>query len=578
MFVPVAYRDAAGHGRAHAIMSGRKFPSQPVFRIRGWFCSLRRWAGLLGVISGIEIARGDNSVMLRHDLTPGALVSYDVRIEGERTAPEAGHVEVIRFTQQGALTLVVLEAVDRQNARRAWMMTLAEPKVVAVMRDGHELVDLPSATALGLPPQASQLRLVSIDTAQADAHPVGGSRVQQAGMLLALDFAHWPNRLVASGESWETPTQRAELNGTWAHQYTALEGRGADRLAVGTFSFRGAPAGPFANVAEIEQASGAWRWRVAKRSLESADADVILRYGPAEAARRLRMQVTLAARERRRLTSEETTAERAALQDLAALAQSPGSMDERQAALAGFIAAHPKSLWLPVAEELRARASLDAEVFEAMSADQMRAALTALLTRWQQAALNNAVEELQPIRDTLRELTQVNRSALHALAADTDDNVRAMAVFALAFGDQPGDLAKVTAAAGDADALVRMWAAYGLAERHDPATDAEVLHRLLDDPEEKVRRRACMAVHACVTMDSPQRARFVKRLLTMLAQDPVDEVHPHAAQALDVLATPADLPQIIEAEAKEEVPDARWQLERTIRRLSGDPVRSGSTP
>jgi hypothetical protein len=512
----------------------------------------------------------DVTVRLRHDLTPGAIVVYDVRIDGERLTRELSHEEVVRFAQRGVLTLAVLEAPDRRTARRAWMMTLDEAQVAALTRDGQDVVDLPSGKSLGLPPQASQLRVTTVDSASADANPVGGSREQQAGMLLALDFTHWPDRLVRVGETWETQAQRDELAGVWTHTYTQTEGRGADRLAVGTFSFDGEPAGPFARVAEIERAAGTWRWRVAKRSLESADADVVLRYGPPDAPRRLRMQVSLQARQRRRLDTQELSAARGELHELADLARLSGPIEQRQAALGKFIAAHPDSLWLPVARDLHERASLDADTFEDMTADQVREALTALVTRWQLAALQDDLEVLQPVRDTFRVLTNINRAVLHALAADADPNTRAMAVFCIAFGDQPTDLAVVTAACADAESRVRMWAAYGLAERRDPATDAEVLYRLLQDDEEKVRRRACMAVRTCVTPDFPQRARFVKRLLHLLNTDPVDEVHPYAANALDALATKADLPEIVEAESKQEVPAARWQLEYTIRRLRGD--------
>lgn len=524
---------------------------------------------LLAILGLPSVARGDVAVRLRHDLTAGALTAYDVRIEGERTTGSRPGKEVVRFTQSGALTLVILETPDQRTARRAWMMTLESPEVSSLARDGEPVIDPPSAKELGLPPQASQLRVSTIDSAGADASPVGGSRVQQAALLLALDFAHWPDRLVGAGESWETQTNREELAGTWTQTYTALEGRGGERLARGTFDFAGELAGPFANVARIESVRGEWFWRLAKRGLERSRSEVLLAYGPPEAPRRLRTVVTLTLKERLRLDEDRLDAARADLRALADLAAASDTADERRVALEAYLRERPESLWLPIARDLLDRAARDAAVFSDMDAERVEDALVALITRWQNAALADELEALQPIRATFAQLMSTNRAVVHELAAGEDVNLRAMAIFCVAFGDEAADLAKVIAACGDGDARVRMWAAYGLAERRDAATDPDVLFRLLDDPEEKVRRRACMAVQTCITRNSAQRDRFVKRLLDMLDHDPEDEVHPYAAQALDAIAISADLPALIAAESTQEVPAARWQLEATIQRLGG---------
>jgi HEAT repeat protein len=206
-----------------------------------------------------------------------------------------------------------------------------------------------------------------------------------------------------------------------------------------------------------------------------------------------------------------------------------------------------------------------------MDADRLRNALVTLIRRWQRAALSGSVEALQPVRATFREMMAAQRTALHELAGDADQNTRAMATFCVAFGDQPADLTVVTRACADASERVRIWAAYGLAERRDPNTDLDVLLKLLGDAHPKVRVRACQATRACVPIDSPRRGEFARRLLRMVAGDPDDLVHPPAAQALDALATEEELTALIEAEAQEEVPSARWQLEATIRRLGGKP-------
>jgi hypothetical protein len=507
-------------------------------------------------------------IRLRNDLTVGMVTEYAVRIAGTRVTPGLRYEENVRFTQEGRLTLAVLEAPDRRHARRAWMMTLDPPQLVEITRDGQPVTQPPPAGALGLPPAASQLRLATIDAAQASASPVGGSRVQRAGLLLALDFSQWPNRLIAEGETWESPVERPELAGTWKHTYVSMTGRGRTRVARGRFEFSGALIGPFADVAEVKQVTGSWAWRVAERSLEASESQVMLAYGPKGERRELSMQVSLSRTQRRKLAADDLADARTELQQLGKLSNPVNPQPE---ALAEFVKTHPESLWSPVARDLLARTRINTEALGAMDADRLRNALVTLIRRWQRAALSGSVEALQPVRATFREMMAAQRTALHELAGDADQNTRAMATFCVAFGDQPADLTVVTRACADASERVRIWAAYGLAERRDPNTDLDVLLELLGDAHPKVRVRACQATRACVPIDSPRRGEFARRLLRMVTGDPDDLVHPPAAQALDALATEEELPALIEAEAQEEVPSARWQLEATIRRLGGKP-------
>ena len=236
-----------------------------------------------------------------------------------------------------------------------------------------------------------------------------------------------------------------------------------------------------------------------------------------------------------------------------------------------FVEGHPASLWLPVARDLLERARSDVRTFGKMDAGQIADVLTKLVTRWQMAAMQNRLEPLQPVRATFRKLMKTNRGVLHELASAENPNLRAMAVFCIAFGDTPEDLARVVAACKDEEARVRAWAAYGLAERRATEVDPAVLEALLADVNDKVRQRACMAIRGCVRVDSPHRARFFKRLLERVRQDKVDEVRLLAALAVNDLATKDDLPALIDAEHEQDVPPIRRQLEATIRRLGGKP-------
>jgi HEAT repeat protein len=342
---------------------------------------------------------------------------------------------------------------------------------------------------------------------------------------------------------------------------------------VGTFAFSGNLAGQLDHVAEVGKVAGTWKWYVAKRSLYSSASDVSLSYGDPDDPRQLDLHVELALVNREHLDRAEREAALAQVNELGklAVAANDPSAEDAEANLKAFVEAHPQSIWLPVANDLLARAAFDERVFADLDADQLVTALTRLITRWQQAALSGQVEPLQPIRATLRELTESNRTTLYDLLKADDPNVRAMAVFCAAFGNTANDLEQVTTMCKDASARVRAWAAYGLAERRDPSTDADLLAQLLADQDANVRQRACMAVEACISADSDQRQRFFDLLMKMVRTDPVDEVRPRAAAALAVLATKADLPALIAAEHEQDVPPARRVLEATIRQLGGEP-------
>ena len=539
------------------------------FRLRCVFALL-----VCGVLASASVAgTAGFQVLLRNDLTPGSLSTYVVRIQGVRTTPGRRWEEQVTFEQVGRLTLVVLDAGAERQAHRVWMMSLDDPRVVSVEGAEPAGAEELSAKALGLPPKAAQLRMMTIDARRAPASAVGGSRVQRAALLLALDFAHWPDGLVRRGDGWETPAGRSELEGAWRHRFTGTEGSRSQRLAVGSFTFEGRLAGDLAQVAGVKHVVGTWKWRVAKRALQSASADVVLSYGERERPRELAMHVELELERRERIPRGRLAATAEELAELNALARdaTKSPTADAKAGLARFVETHADSLWLPVARDMLEKIALHERRFAALDKDGIVEALTSLVTRWQSVALAGDLEPLQPIRATFRELMRTKREILHGLAGTGEPNTRAMAVFCVAFGEHAEDLARVVACCKDESSRVRAWAAYGLAERRDGDVEPALLRALLADEDDKVRQRACMAVQGSLHRESPHRGAFVALLLKMARADESHAVHVHAAEAIDALAMVADLPALIEAEYEQEVPAARRQLEATIRRLGGEP-------
>ncbi len=514
-------------------------------------------------------------VRLRNDLSPGAYTRYDVSVSGVRRTQTQRYEEVLSFTQTGRLSLLVFGDSQQQprSATRAWMMQLDEPVVTSLTRAGQPVEELPHPKLAGLPPRVVQLRVGEIISARAEASAVGGSRVQRAAMLLALDFSHWPKDVISTGHEWSNTATRPELAGTWQHRYSRTEGRRAKRLAVGSFEFEGALTGEFKGVASIKSVRGEWRWLISKRSLQSVQSRVVLEYGPEVQGRVLELEVSLKLADRSRLPKDELRTARAEIKPLTVLARRAlrTGADDAKAELKAFIADHPDSLWLPVARDVLERASLEARTINTLSEDQLVDVLVSLVRRWQRAAGRNEVEKLEPLRSTYRELMESNGDAMRTLTRSDEANIRAMAAFATAFAKHPKHLQRVIELTQDEEPRVRAWAAYGLAERRDQTVDASVWFRLLEDSDRNVRLRACMAVETCVGATHPERRRLIRRLLVLVAKDDQEQVQVRSAKAVSAIAIAADLPDLIEAEATCDTPPARRILEATIRKLGGTP-------
>ena len=514
-------------------------------------------------------------IRLRNDVTQGACELYDVLVRGTRRTPHRRHDEEITFEQTGRLRLLVLPTAEARPkvASRVWMMQLDDPVITSYTRGGQPVADVPHPKMVGLPPRSVQLHVGEIDAENADAVAVGGSRVQRAAMLLALDFAHWPDQIIEPSAEWQTPSKRSELEGAWSHRYAELVGARAERQAVGSFEFKGKLAGEFDGVADIKSARGEWRWRVSRRSLESVDSRVVLEYGPPAERRELEFEVSLKIAERQRLRGEELAESAGQIQPLSDMARDALQLgdDESKDKLKAYIKDHPDTLWLPVAKDILDRAELEDRTISELSDGQLVEMLVALVRRWQGVAHRNEVEKLEPIRSTYREIAESNGNALLNLTRSDESNIRAMAGFAIAFGREPKFGDRVIELTRDPEAAVRAWATYGLAERREPKADGTLLIALLGDDDRNVRIRACMAAEVCAKPDDPKHTALLRTLLKLIDDDDHEQVQVRAANAVSRVAVKADLATLIEAEANCDMPPARRLLEATIRGLGGEP-------
>ena len=156
------------------------------------------------------------------------------------------------------------------------------------------------------------------------------------------------------------------------------------------------------------------------------------------------------------------------------------------------------------------------------------------------------------------------------MAHAEDANHRALAGFALGFAEDTASLALLYELAEQPATRVRAWAAYALAVRADPQTDARLLVALLTDEQSTVRARACQAAAACLHGNREFGDR-TKRLLLGRLDDDSNQVRFQAAVALERFAQRDDLARLKEAAQYEDIPLVQARLRHIIARLEATP-------
>lgn len=530
---------------------------------------------------GAEVAEAaaPKPVRLRNELSAGVLTVCSLNARTTRTtgSPPGPPDEVLTYEQEGRLTLMVLSPPRGSRADRAWMIELDEARVECLTRDGQEVRPLPEAVELGLPPRAAQLRVDKVSPRHAFASMAGGSPIQQTALLLALDVTHWPDEPVQPSDTWQHRIDREHLVGTRTLRLDDVAGLGRNREAVVSSTVAGEFRAALQAEVTLQRADSRCVWHVSDHSLLSLDSTVELSYSTEQVPRKLVLELSLERLERRKLSAQQRQPVLDQLAELTEAIESYQHDDRTRAmeALRKFEPAYPNSIWLPVSRDLLHKARYEREKLESLTEDQLVSVLAQLIARWQVVAITENFERLEPLRTTFGELARAKRQALHELTASDEANLRAIAVFCLAFGSEARDRQAIVAACRDSQAVVRAWAVYGLAEQADPHTDVGLLRDALADPDPKVRQRACLAIAACIEPDSHHRRRFAQLLLEVVCSDPVQDVRAFAASALLRLAEVEHLPRIVEARADEEALAVRERLDRIIRELRGTPGDAG---
>jgi len=523
------------------------------------------WLGWLSTTP----AASTEPVVLRHGLEAGSLNVYELVAETTRTRCGPTEDSQLASRQEGRLVVYLLETVSGRT-RRVQMLSLRAAQVREYSRQRLPVHPLPSSADLGLDPGGVYMTIDELTPAAAPPFIAPPPDSARPAFWLLLGELRWPEEGLRVGQSWSLPAARESLEGGWHWTLRRVEATPTNR--TGLLGWRLEPASTRLQSSQFEAATAELIWDLEAGRLVRFSGMGVFRERRPEFDERSQVRPTLSLGESRAQSPAEQRRTRSALQVLAdaVAAERQGSVEAALQKARDYLARWPESPWRPVADQLverltarPERPSQDATVPDDSSLQQQ---LAAAVEQWQAATRDQDGAVLRQLRTWFEQTAAANHDKVMSLLGGEDPGPRAVAVFALAFSGEGLDLIALQGAAADRDGRVRAWVAYALATRADPRTEFRTLAALAGDEDPNVRARACEAVGACVTPDSP-RARPARMLLLARLRDDFDGVRLQAGLALLRLATPEDRPQIEAVRNAETQPAVEDVLDRLVERL-----------
>ncbi|MEE8170401.1 MAG: HEAT repeat domain-containing protein, partial [Phycisphaerae bacterium] len=427
----------------------------------------------------------------------------------------------------------------------------------------------PGPEVFGLPPEGSAQLNTHLQTVWDGAASVPQLRAVDAVVVsLLLDVAHWPRGSVELGHTWSRPIGTEDFQG--AQNFTLRESSRLDdeRVAVIEVNVEGAFRGPNTAGYRFDGATAKFIWARGDRVIVRLDGNVRYHRAADAADEPHIATLSMVLAKRVRLTEAGQSLVRRSLADVAmALADyEAGRYSQTVAACTLFADRWKRSPWLPMARWIEERAVAKSRGGRRMNAVQLTRALAELVVRWDAAVSEDDIDLEGRVRRGFTQILSAQKSDVRAMLRSKDENVRALAVFAWAFGESPNHYLAVADAVEDASPRVRAWAANGLAARGGPNIDLDILLRLLNDEALEVRARGCMAVSRCLPQDEPLAGRARDRLLVLLSDDH-EAVRLEAISAFARLGSPIDVAALEAARTAEVNASCAAALDRALERI-----------
>jgi HEAT repeat protein len=238
--------------------------------------------------------------------------------------------------------------------------------------------------------------------------------------------------------------------------------------------------------------------------------------------------------------------------------------------LQAFLRDRADSPWAPAVRTLFSNVLQQRLMTKPLPEAQLRVVLRDLRRAHDEAQQRGAVAEINAIRDLARRVAATNLQALLAEAADEDPIVRELAVFGLAFAEDPSARRRLLELAQDQSPSVRAASGVALAVQGKPI-GRDLLLAMLKDAEPLVRGAAALIAMRTIPRGDATASAALPLLVANLAA-----VHPWVrAQTIGALGTTAPagstdaVAALLDAVKKETTADLKPLYLQALRDLTG---------
>ncbi|HKQ49128.1 MAG TPA: HEAT repeat domain-containing protein [Phycisphaerae bacterium] len=449
------------------------------------------------------------------------------------------------------------------------MMVDQAPKVVSLSRGKKKVSPTPSASRFNLPKGSTRLHSATVTARDAPIQAPMADPVQHAILTAFLDFAHWPEGSVNAGHRWERDISCEGFEGKQTFEFVDLVKVGDQMTARVTLFVEGKFTSGLEREYSFDKGQALLYWSRPERMLVKMEAQAGYERSRGAKPERYELKFNADLARTKSLSEDEQELVKVQLTAFAQALEKLRAKDARSALAIcrEFRTRWPDSRWLPAVAELESQAAPKPTSDDRLSAEQLKKVLVQTIVAWEAARSTGEHDLRDKAVDTLAQLANEYRTKLARLARDKDDAVRSQAIFAIALGNSPDDLATVQSAVKDKVPKVRAMALAGLAARGKSDVNVELLIARLDDKESIVRRRACQAVAVCVEPEHYSIVAVAEKLGRLMVDDENDLVRKEAIRALAVVGAPADIPRLEKALTHELNQSNRAEIERAIAAL-----------
>lgn len=524
------------------------------------------FAWMAGTLS--SVAHAADGMTFKNNLLPGFLTIHEISRVIHRNVQRKNYKEALSYSQVARWVQCNL-GEPKPGAVTVYQMMYDRPaEVVSLFHGSKKIKPSPPAEHFNLPIGSARLHSVTKGPRDAPYQVPLGDPVERAVLRVMLDYAHWPKKKIQPGYHWELDINDGVFEGTQKFEFVDLGRIKKNVVARVTMYVEGTFQGELEKDYTFIKGQAILYWGRLDRTLLKMEARAEYKRRRPGGDEKYELELNIGLKKLKTLNAEDQDV---MISQLNLFAAADKKLREHRKADARalcqqFLSTWPKSVWRPVVEELEDIATPKRRPAR-LKTSEVRQLLGKSVIAWETGRTNHNYDLIDKTRDALDALAQNYRDKLLKLAKSKKSKIRAQAVFALAFSQNPGDFRMVQKASRDNSSRVRAMALAGLAARGSSQVSVEMLIARLSDKKAIVRARACQAISSCVPREHFSIAKVAEKLVNLMIHDEKTGVRREAIRALAAVGAPADISKLEKALNHELDQTNRKEIKQAIKRL-----------